>query len=267
MFKKFCCSQNIRSLYDPTAIPGPLHALVEQYLKTYASDTRGSRLSDVFSESETFGMLEKDRTWSAEDFSTLDTSEYRLLDRWAKKNHRGTVTPRTIVRRKEIFRFGQRYTNHDSHFDDSMVICHTGNGDGDIQSIQDGSWVAGSIVSIFSEAKVGGPTLKTWVILQPYDALSDEDAVHDAYRRYPVAGGWLFSNCWSKKLVVVEATKIICHFASAAINIDGIESTCRLCIPLNKAGHSSPLISYRFLTTLECRYDARCKLDGSTRTH
>lgn len=236
MFVKFCCSQSIRSLYHPSAIPEDLRGMIAQYIKTYASDTRGSRLSDVFSDEERFGMLDGEVAWQAKDFKPLEVEDHQLLREWMDIHCPLEIAPRVVVFRKEIFRFGQRYTSNRLHNSDSHIVYHTGGGDWDAGSVAGGHWGAGAIVDIFSQATIGGPSVRTWVIVLPYKALRSRHESLDPYRRYPVAGGRLFRHEWESNAIVIEAKAIISHCASASLNIEfeGSLRLCRLCLPLNK---------------------------------
>lgn len=235
MLEKFYSSQVIRSLYDPSALPTPLHGLISQFHKNFSSDTRGTRLSDIYTEEERFGVLEASKTWAANELTRLDPDGHELLKNWFAQNYPNEGAPRNVAVRNDIYHFGQRFTTQQSNVNDSQVIFRVGDGEG---------WMAGSIIDIFSQVTVGGPTRRTWAIIQPYEAISPTEEVYDHYREWTVAGGRLYRNAWANDAVLVDLKDVQCHFASLVCRVEGIPSRCRLVLPLNKV---SPCVYLRYM--------------------
>jgi hypothetical protein len=213
-------------------LPDQLHPLIDRFVKNFASDKRGSRLSDIFTAEELFGAREEARPWTEDDLSSLPADDFLLLQRWFKKHKIPQGCPRKVVLREELFRFGQRFTDFSNHADDSQITYKEGSGGKD-------QWGAGTIVKIFSSVQVGGSTLRTWAVVQPCNPLSPSEAIHDHYRRYPVAGGRLFQHEPSllPPAVLVEMTDIIGHFLSCVVEVENIDHPCLLALPLNKVSH------------------------------
>ncbi|KAJ2912102.1 hypothetical protein MD484_g8307, partial [Candolleomyces efflorescens] len=226
MFIKFCCTQNIKVIYHTTQLPQQLHEMIRFYEDNYASDLRGTRLSDAFAEDDRFGVVDEVITYQRADFSVLADGDFSLLKAWMLK-HRPEKRSfsREVIRRNEIFRFGQRFTSRDHSMVDSHVIFKE---DGDEE------WQAGSILGIFSHATVGGKSTQTWAVIRPYQELSFQDTERDPYLMFPVINGALFRNSWAKSAVLVDVTDILAHFASCVLPIDGLAEECRLVLPLNK---------------------------------
>lgn len=230
MLEKFCCSQAIRSLYDPSILPTPLHGLVGQFHKNFSSDTRGTRLSDIYTEEERFGALENSKVWTASEVTRLDREDHQLLKNWFAQNCPNESAPRNVAPRKDVYHFGQRFTAQHYSTNDSQVI---------FRSQGDNQWAAGSIIDIFSQVTVGGPALRTWAVIQPYEDIPPAEEEYDHYREWPVAGGRLYRNSWAHRAVLVDLKDIQCHFASLVLQVEGIPSSCRLVLPLNKVRYCS----------------------------
>ncbi|PPQ75627.1 hypothetical protein CVT24_010473 [Panaeolus cyanescens] len=224
MFTKFCCTQNLKVLYNTTQLPSQLHDMVKYFEDNFSSDLRGTRLSDVFAEDDRFGVPDEDHKWELSEFSSLADDDFVLLRNWMSKYQpTDTSYSRRVVIRESIYRFGQRFTSRSTSIDDSHVIF-----------MEDGKFRAGSILGIFSRATVGGPTSQTWAIIQPYLEVSDEIAAQDPYLDYPIIGGALFQNSWNDSTVLVDMKSVLYHFASAILTVDGLSGEFRLVLPLNK---------------------------------
>ncbi|KAJ2936177.1 hypothetical protein H1R20_g917, partial [Candolleomyces eurysporus] len=226
MFTKFCCTQNLKVLYNKEDLPEALHQLVDIYEDNYASDLRGTRLSDVFSDQQLFGKVDEKAIWQSKDFSVLADEDFAMLREWMAKHHpENQVYSRHVVRRTAIHRFGHRFTTLHTSVDDSRVVFRQG---------EKAGWEVGSILGIFSHAVVGGPAKQTWALIQPFEDLRPEDTVRDHWRSYPVIGGCLFRNRWASSAVLVDVSHIRCHFAWCVLEVEGIEGECLLALPLNK---------------------------------
>ncbi|KAJ2936879.1 hypothetical protein H1R20_g214, partial [Candolleomyces eurysporus] len=226
MFIKFCCTQNIKVIYHTTQLPQQLHEMIRFYEDNYASDLRGTRLSDAFAEDDRFGVVDEVITYQRADFSVLADDDFSLLKAWMLKHQPEKRSfSREVIRRNEIFRFGQKFTSRDHSMVDSHVIFKEDDNE---------EWQAGSILGIFSHATIGGKATQTWAVIRPYQELSLEDTEKDPYLMFPVINGALFQNSWANSAVLVEVTDIIAHFASCVLQIDGLAEECRLVLPLNK---------------------------------
>ncbi|RXW21210.1 hypothetical protein EST38_g4656 [Candolleomyces aberdarensis] len=228
MFTKFCCTQNLKALYNRSELPEALHQLVDIYEDNYASDFRGTRLSDIFSDQQLFGHVDEKQVWQSKDFSTLTDNDFILLKQWiAQHQPHSRSYSRQVVQRDAIHRFSHRFTNLRVSVNDSRIIFQQADG---------AKWQAGSILGIFSHAIVGGPTQQTWAIIQPFEEIAPADTIHDHWRSYPVIGGCLFRNRWAPSAVLVDVRHIMCHFSWSALEVEGIEGECLLVLPLNKVG-------------------------------
>ncbi|KAJ2912344.1 hypothetical protein MD484_g8074, partial [Candolleomyces efflorescens] len=226
MFTKFCCLQNLKALYTKTELPEVLHELITIYEETYASDLRGTRLSEIFSDDGLFGRVAADRTWEPKNFSSLSDEYLALLKQWfAKYRSNERSYPHHVIQRASIYRFGHRFTSLDNSVEDSRVVFRLDEG---------AEWQVGSILSIFSEATTRGPTEQTWVVIKPFKELADDDTVRDFWSSYPVVGARLFQNECIGPAVLVDVKHIRCHIASCVLNLEGDQREYLLALPLNK---------------------------------
>ena len=99
-------------------------------------------------------------------------------------------------------------------------------------------WHAGRIVSIFTYTHEGPmPKLKghaeTYFVVQKFKELTETDAIHDPYRRHPVAGR-LFYDMVEKDPELMPVNEILCHIAYTPLQSPQITLPCIHVLPLDR---------------------------------
>ncbi|PPQ76900.1 hypothetical protein CVT26_001262 [Gymnopilus dilepis] len=230
MFDKFTSAQSIRAIFKPGNIPSVLEPLAMHYTKVFESDRRGTYRNDVMSHDKDFRATAETITWTDDQLSAIPRDLYTLL-RQLLYERRGlsldTSIPKTAYFRRSITRLGQTFTTKQVSSSDSRVIfVHS----------EDEAWSAASISSIFSHVYKkgdGSEVVRTYAVLKEYKQLSADDAVHDHYRRYAVAGGRSFQHVYTKIPLLVEFSQIKAHFAGYTYRNRGAEWI--LALPLDKS--------------------------------
>ncbi|PPR01563.1 hypothetical protein CVT24_005858 [Panaeolus cyanescens] len=234
MFRKFCSVQNLKAVYNAENLPDAFCDLIKIYEDTYQSDTRGTRLSDIFAHEERFGVVDEHCVWKTDDFSSLSDFTFSLLQEWGQYRPITSPLPRTVVQRDAIFRFGQRFATYKLSPSDSQVVYIDIDKTPSLTSPKLRRHV-GIIREIFSQAHAGQQAVRTWAVIQPLRQLTPQETKHDPYRsnRFRRIGGCLFRPGFGRE-VVVDVMAIRCHFASCVVEMPAIEGECVVALPLNK---------------------------------
>ncbi|KAJ3500248.1 hypothetical protein NLJ89_g9883 [Agrocybe chaxingu] len=97
---------------------------------------------------------------------------------------------------------------------------------------------AGQIQKIFAHKRpksLGGEHLtEFFYVVQEYLELSEEEAVLDPYRKFPLIDTQLYRQELSSKIYVVRARDILCHYASFPFKLDGLARDYQVVLSLNR---------------------------------
>ena len=114
--------------------------------------------------------------------------------------------------------------------DSNVVICKG-----------DGQWYAGRIKQIF--AYPSGLLLpskpEAYFVIQRFKELSDQEALRDPYRNYPLVGGRLYRLDLEDKIEVVPSQDITAHFAHTPHDEKEFGFPCFHALPLDKVTRHS----------------------------
>lgn len=106
-------------------------------------------------------------------------------------------------------------------------------------------WYAGTIKQIFTYPE--GQSSDVYFVIQKFGELSNEEALQDPYRRYPLVGGRLYHPELNDEIEIVPSHKITAHFAHTLYDRKEFGFLCFHALPLDKVGTLSP---YRRLPAL-----------------
>ena len=95
-------------------------------------------------------------------------------------------------------------------------------------------WCAGTIKQIFTYPS--GQSSDIYFVLQKFGELSDQEALRDPYRRYPLVGGRLYHPELDDEIEVVPSHKITAHFAHTPYDRKEFGFPCFHALPLDKVG-------------------------------
>jgi len=95
-------------------------------------------------------------------------------------------------------------------------------------------WYAGTIKQIFTYPS--GKSSDIYFVIQKFDELSNEEALQDPYRRYPLVGGRLYHPELNDEIEVVSSHKIRAHFAYTPYDRKEFGFSCFHALPLDKVG-------------------------------
>ena len=93
-------------------------------------------------------------------------------------------------------------------------------------------WYAGTIKQIFTYPSGQSPDV--YFVIQKFDELSNEEALQDPYRRYPLVGGRLYHPELNDEIEVVPSHKITAHFAYTPYDRKDFGFPCFHALPLDK---------------------------------
>jgi len=97
-----------------------------------------------------------------------------------------------------------------------------------------GDWSAGKIQQIFAYPSELPSKLEAYFVIQRFKELSDQEALRDPYRKYPLVGGRLYHLELEDKIEVVPSQEIIAHFAHTLHNEEDFGFPCFHALPLDK---------------------------------
>lgn len=95
-------------------------------------------------------------------------------------------------------------------------------------------WYAGTIKQIFTY--LSGQSSDVYFVIQKFDELSNQEALQDPYRRYPLVGGRLYHLELVDEIEVVPSHKITAHFAHTPYDRKEFGFPCFHALPLDKVG-------------------------------
>lgn len=124
-------------------------------------------------------------------------------------------------------------------------------------------WYAGKIKQIFTYPL--GPSSKGYFVIQKFRELSDQEAMRDPYRLYPLVGGRLYHPELEDKIEVVGLEEIIAHFAHTPHDEQEFGFSCFHALPLDKVAlltvlHEATLTCFRIERKIE---QDDCLIPGS----
>ena len=93
-------------------------------------------------------------------------------------------------------------------------------------------WYAGTIKQIFTYPS--GQSSDVYFVIQKFDELSNQEALQDPYRRYPLVGGRLYHPELNDEIEVVPSHKITAHFAHTPYDRKEFGFSCFHALPLDK---------------------------------
>lgn len=93
----------------------------------------------------------------------------------------------------------------------------------------------GCIVNIFSHSRPtsDGTRTELFLLVRRYRELTPEDAVHDLFRQFPVAGGRLVYDAEEDRCLI-RPCDVVCHVAHTKVEVADIASACRHILPLDR---------------------------------
>lgn len=100
--------------------------------------------------------------------------------------------------------------------------------------ISKGDWYAGRIKQIFAYPSGSSSKLDTYFVIQRFKELSDQEALQDPYRNYPLVGGRLYHLNLEDKIEVVPSQEITAHFAHTLHDEKEFGFPCFHALPLDK---------------------------------
>ena len=109
------------------------------------------------------------------------------------------------------------FSVRDSH----VVICKS-------------DWYAGRIKQIFAYPSGLPPKLDAYFVIQRFKELSDQEALQDPYRAYPLVGGRLYHLDVEDNIEVVPSQEIAAHFAHTLHDEKDFGFPCFHALPLDK---------------------------------
>ena len=110
-------------------------------------------------------------------------------------------------------------------------------------------WYAGTIKQIFTYPS--GQSSGVYFVIQKFNELSDQEALQDPYRRYPLVGGRLYHPELNDQIEVVPSHKITAHFAHTPYDRKEFGFPCFHALPLDKVGISAPTILWAGLSSAD----------------
>jgi len=104
--------------------------------------------------------------------------------------------------------------------------------------VRKGDWYAGRIKQIFVYPPGRSSKLEAYFVIQRFKELSDQEALQDPYRNYPLVGGRLYHLDVEDKIEVVSSQEITAHFAHTPHDEKDFGFPCFHALPLDKVTHS-----------------------------
>jgi hypothetical protein len=99
-----------------------------------------------------------------------------------------------------------------------------------------GDWYAGTIKQIFTYPSEWSSESDVYFVIQKFCELSNQEALRDPYRRYPLVGGRLYHTELNDEIEIVPSQKIIAHFAHTPYDREEFGFPCFHALPLDKVG-------------------------------
>ena len=214
-----------------------IKALVDEYIQSFESDIRGTLKGELKAMSEGSGT-DAD-IWRV--ISQARTTDHKCLtDSTANRVHAwlSDQTPRVSSNRHL-----NPYVLPLNDFKDRGVrycVAQMSSGDSHIIFVRKGGqrWKAGRIVKMFRyyqyERDGFSRFTQVFFLVEEYCRLTEEDAKHDPYRKFPVAGGQLLYNTCRQEPRLLTVDDILCHCAIIPRRLPGANVECIHVLPLDK---------------------------------
>ena len=98
----------------------------------------------------------------------------------------------------------------------------------------DCQWYAGRIKQIFAYPSRLTSDFEAYFVVQRFEELSNQEALQDPYRKYPLVGGRLYHIDLEDKIEVVPSKEITAHFAHTLHDEKDFGFPCFHALPLDK---------------------------------
>lgn len=230
LFVRMCVTQRLKGLISSCEVIG-----LQRHLKSFADRlshylnpaVKGTLSEDLTSVTTQQGNLRGDDCWLEKDvFNPLE----ELLVRTGKSQNTrvsGCVQRFAIDATARQF---NKFTHRSALFSpssfslrDSHVVVGRG---------IPGDWYAGRIKQIFEHPFT--PPSKVYIAIQRFKDLSEQEALQDPYRKYPLVAGRLYHHELEDKIEVVPLQEIIAHFAHTTQDERDFGFPCFHALPLEK---------------------------------
>lgn len=208
-----------------------LPKLQRVFSSVFEGDHRGTFLNDIlaFEDDESFKLRNSSNT------SILEPQYRDLLWRYSGTPETRVGSIHQVYMQSSIEVQGVTYSTVQTSPGNSCIVYHD-------PGSPSSSWRAGRIVSIFlrksSHTGTTAPAGLPLFVVHEYVPLSDQDTIHDFYRKHGSSGGRIF---YARQgvLTLLSIRDVLCHFACTPLTIDGIEEDCVHVLPLNRVSVTS----------------------------
>jgi hypothetical protein len=224
MFTRFCMGQNLRALFQLTQVPPSLRPLVENFLRVFRSDSRGTFLGDALAFDEQFRKMDEQTTWKPNDLSTLPDDTYLLLRRWISSHDRSMAQEPisdAAYMRTQVKNLDETLHTYSTSPTDSRIVYSASGA-----HAADEEWSAGQIAAIFSHTRrqpTGRSVTQTFLLVNEYAPLRSTDSSQDHYRAFPHFGGCLFYDRFKSKQVLICLEDVKSRFVFTPQQVSGIK--------------------------------------------
>jgi hypothetical protein len=227
LFERMCMTQRLKGLVSTCDAMGHrLEPFIDQ-LGDYLNPTIKGTVFEDLTAVDMQNVSRGEECWLEKDvlqcLGDLLVRKGNLSDAgWVSGGH---VQPHAKAR--QYNKFTQRgaifspssFSDRDSH----MVISK-----GDCQ------WYAGKIKQIFTYPSGLASKLEAYFVIQRFEELSNQEALQDPYRNYPLVGGRLYRLDLEAKIDVVPSQEITAHFAHTHHDEKDFGFPCFHALPLDK---------------------------------
>ncbi|KAI0042377.1 hypothetical protein FA95DRAFT_1500162 [Auriscalpium vulgare] len=234
MYERFCMGQKLRQIMHRNRLGEELQHLLPAYSRVSSGDVRGTFLNDMLAMEETSSSIsditppDQSEVPIPDDILRLLVPQLSVTDAAGRKR----APRKSYVRRMQIRMRGVLFHTFSSAPRDSFVAIGTSGMD---------DWRPARIASIIQHTQVLSrvpETTTVFFLVQTFKPLSEEDAAHDPYRRFPIAGGRLYYDRMEETSLLVPVKDVICHIAMTPMRWEGIEESCIHALPIDRVRHS-----------------------------
>ena len=226
-----CATQRLKGLVSTCDTIGHRLKPFVDKLGDYLNPTIKGTVFEHLNTMDAQDVSQGEECWLEEDvlrcLGNLLVHKGNLLDAgWVPGGH---IQPHATAR--QYNKFTQRgaifspssFSGRDSH----VVISKSGC-----------QWYAGRIKQIFTYPSGLPSKLDTFFVIQKFEELSNQEALQDPYRNYPLVGGRLYHLGLEDKIEVVPSQEITAHFAYTLHDEKDFGFPCFHALPLDKVTFS-----------------------------
>ncbi|KAI0711247.1 hypothetical protein C8Q76DRAFT_568046, partial [Earliella scabrosa] len=242
-----CRAANLRPLLNDHHIGAAFQGFTEVFRKLSGEDERGLRLDAVL-RGHSGGDARDARGRQSE--IRLDDTTYRSLmtmlnsenpsvcyvDR--KTDQPGQIRlPRMATQYSKLLVSGIYYHSYRSAPRDSNVLFMPTSSPPTPSSAIHVDASVGQIQAIFTHTRglvTGAEVSETFLVVSRFTELEAEHAVHDRFRRVPIAGGRLVYDKLEQRPYIIRASQVVCHIAKTRLDIPAIKEPCVHILPLDR---------------------------------